>query len=100
MSIYELWLVRSGELVNYVSGMPSSAEIIRAMDEISDTVLPPSLPQCVCRFELRHIVRERESVFRKHPKVYQTFERVGIESKSVKRVLRVGAKGRIEGLCD
>ncbi|KAI8564627.1 hypothetical protein RHMOL_Rhmol03G0195400 [Rhododendron molle] len=29
---------RSGELVNYVSGMPSSTEIIRAMDEISDTV--------------------------------------------------------------
>ncbi|XP_058205215.1 mitochondrial intermediate peptidase, mitochondrial [Rhododendron vialii] len=29
---------RSGELVNYVSGMPSSREIIRAMDEISDTV--------------------------------------------------------------
>ncbi|OMO98080.1 Peptidase M3A/M3B [Corchorus olitorius] len=29
---------RSGELVNYISGMPSSAEIIRAMDEISDTV--------------------------------------------------------------
>ncbi|XP_038709223.1 mitochondrial intermediate peptidase, mitochondrial [Tripterygium wilfordii] len=29
---------RSGELVNYISGMPSSTEIIRAMDEISDTV--------------------------------------------------------------
>ncbi|XP_028052419.1 mitochondrial intermediate peptidase, mitochondrial isoform X2 [Camellia sinensis] len=29
---------RSGELVNYISGMPSPAEIIRAMDEISDTV--------------------------------------------------------------
>ncbi|WRX17353.1 Peptidase M3A/M3B catalytic domain - like 3 [Theobroma cacao] len=29
---------RSGELVDYISGMPSSAEIIRAMDEISDTV--------------------------------------------------------------
>jgi intermediate peptidase len=29
---------RSGELVNFVSGMPSSTEIIRAMDEISDTV--------------------------------------------------------------
>ncbi|XWS61019.1 hypothetical protein CRYUN_Cryun07bG0089800 [Craigia yunnanensis] len=27
----------SGELVDYISGMPSSAEIIRAMDEISDT---------------------------------------------------------------
>lgn len=31
-------LDRSGELVDYISGMPSSAEIIRAMDEISDTV--------------------------------------------------------------
>ncbi|XVE64095.1 hypothetical protein DITRI_Ditri07aG0073800 [Diplodiscus trichospermus] len=29
---------RSGELVDYISGMPPSAEIIRAMDEISDTV--------------------------------------------------------------
>ncbi|XP_022736713.1 mitochondrial intermediate peptidase, mitochondrial isoform X2 [Durio zibethinus] len=29
---------RSGELVDYIAGMPSSAEIIRAMDEISDTV--------------------------------------------------------------
>ncbi|XWS37697.1 hypothetical protein CRYUN_Cryun19dG0067300 [Craigia yunnanensis] len=29
---------RSGELVDYISGIPSSAEIIRAMDEISDTV--------------------------------------------------------------
>ncbi|GMP24118.1 hypothetical protein CsSME_00001508 [Camellia sinensis var. sinensis] len=29
---------RSGELVNYISGMPSPAEIIQAMDEISDTV--------------------------------------------------------------
>ncbi|WMV20269.1 hypothetical protein MTR67_013654 [Solanum verrucosum] len=29
---------RSQELVNYIAGMPSSPEIIRAMDEISDTV--------------------------------------------------------------
>ncbi|KAG4118309.1 hypothetical protein ERO13_D11G010266v2 [Gossypium hirsutum] len=29
---------RSSELIDYISGMPSSAEIIRAMDEISDTV--------------------------------------------------------------
>ncbi|KAH0889176.1 hypothetical protein HID58_051605 [Brassica napus] len=29
---------RSGELVSYISGMPSSPEIIKAMDEISDTV--------------------------------------------------------------
>ncbi|XP_052197196.1 mitochondrial intermediate peptidase, mitochondrial isoform X2 [Diospyros lotus] len=29
---------RSGELVTYISGMPSSEEIIRSMDEISDTV--------------------------------------------------------------
>lgn len=29
---------RSGELVEYISGMPASAEIIRAMDEISNTV--------------------------------------------------------------
>ncbi|CAN4085235.1 unnamed protein product [Withania somnifera] len=29
---------RSEELVNYIAGMPSSPEIIRAMDEISDTV--------------------------------------------------------------
>ncbi|BBG98246.1 hypothetical protein Prudu_007598 [Prunus dulcis] len=29
---------RSGELVAYISGMPSSAEIIRAMDEISNRV--------------------------------------------------------------
>ncbi|GAB2265363.1 Mitochondrial intermediate peptidase [Dionaea muscipula] len=29
---------RAGELVNYLSTMPSPAEIIRAMDEISDTV--------------------------------------------------------------
>ncbi|KAG5230558.1 peptidase M3 family protein [Salix suchowensis] len=29
---------RSGELVNYISSMPSSAEIVRAMDEISNTV--------------------------------------------------------------
>lgn len=31
-------LIRSQELVNYIAGMPSSPEIIRAMDEISDTV--------------------------------------------------------------
>lgn len=31
-------LIRSEELVNYIAGMPSSPEIIRAMDEISDTV--------------------------------------------------------------
>lgn len=31
-------LNRSQELVNYIAGMPSSPEIIRAMDEISDTV--------------------------------------------------------------
>uniref|UniRef100_A0A6N2NGG8 Peptidase M3A/M3B catalytic domain-containing protein n=1 Tax=Salix viminalis TaxID=40686 RepID=A0A6N2NGG8_SALVM len=30
---------RSGELVNYISSMPSSAEIVRAMDEISNTYL-------------------------------------------------------------
>ncbi|XP_061997605.1 mitochondrial intermediate peptidase, mitochondrial [Rosa rugosa] len=29
---------RSGELVEFISGMPSSAEIIKAMDEISNTV--------------------------------------------------------------
>ncbi|CAN7115173.1 hypothetical protein BRARA_C01472 [Brassica rapa] len=29
---------RSGELVSYISGMPSSPDIIKAMDEISDTV--------------------------------------------------------------
>ncbi|XP_059666980.1 mitochondrial intermediate peptidase, mitochondrial [Cornus florida] len=29
---------RSGELINYISGMSSSAEILQAMDEISDTV--------------------------------------------------------------
>ncbi|KAM1231890.1 hypothetical protein ACFX13_042515 [Malus domestica] len=29
---------RSGELVAYIAGMPSSAEVVRAMDEISDTV--------------------------------------------------------------
>ncbi|EFH40376.1 predicted protein [Arabidopsis lyrata subsp. lyrata] len=29
---------RSSELVSYISGMPSSPEIIKAMDEISDTV--------------------------------------------------------------
>ncbi|KAK4837791.1 hypothetical protein QYF36_008484 [Acer negundo] len=29
---------RSAELVNFISGKPSSAEVIRAMDEISDTV--------------------------------------------------------------
>ncbi|KAF2311734.1 hypothetical protein GH714_026456 [Hevea brasiliensis] len=33
-----LRFVRSGELVNRISMMPSSAEIIQAMDEISDTV--------------------------------------------------------------
>ncbi|XP_074273557.1 UMP-CMP kinase 3-like isoform X3 [Silene latifolia] len=31
-------IVRSGELINYISSMPSSVEVIRAMDEISDTV--------------------------------------------------------------
>lgn len=30
--------VRSGELVDYISGMPSSKEILKAMDEISDAV--------------------------------------------------------------
>lgn len=30
--------VRSGELVDYISGMPSSKEILQAMDEISDAV--------------------------------------------------------------
>lgn len=29
---------RSNELVDYVAGMPSAPEIIKAMDEISDTV--------------------------------------------------------------
>ncbi|XVF09683.1 hypothetical protein REPUB_Repub07fG0116000 [Reevesia pubescens] len=29
---------RSGELIDYIASMPTSAEIIRAMDEISDTV--------------------------------------------------------------
>ncbi|KAL5078404.1 hypothetical protein RYX36_017388 [Vicia faba] len=29
---------RSGELVNYISTKPSASEIMRAMDEISDTV--------------------------------------------------------------
>ncbi|XP_057528215.1 mitochondrial intermediate peptidase, mitochondrial-like isoform X2 [Amaranthus tricolor] len=29
---------RSGELIHYISTMPSSTEIIRAMDQISDTV--------------------------------------------------------------
>ncbi|XP_074291377.1 mitochondrial intermediate peptidase, mitochondrial isoform X2 [Silene latifolia] len=31
-------IARSGELINYISSMPSSVEVIRAMDEISDTV--------------------------------------------------------------
>jgi len=31
--------IRSGELVNYISSMPSSAEVVRAMDEISNTVI-------------------------------------------------------------
>lgn len=31
-------LIRSEELVKYIAGMPSSPQIIRAMDEISDTV--------------------------------------------------------------
>jgi hypothetical protein len=30
--------VRSTELVAYISGMPSSSEIIKAMDEVSNTV--------------------------------------------------------------
>ena len=34
-----LMFARSGELVNYISSMPSSAEIVRAMDEISNTVI-------------------------------------------------------------
>lgn len=32
------FVCRSGELVAYIAGMPSSAEVVRAMDEISDTV--------------------------------------------------------------
>ncbi|CAL0302561.1 unnamed protein product [Lupinus luteus] len=31
-------ILRSGELVGYIKTMPSAAEIVRAMDEISDTV--------------------------------------------------------------
>lgn len=31
-------IFRSGELVTFISSMPSSAEVIRAMDEISNTV--------------------------------------------------------------
>lgn len=38
-----VFVFRSGELVAYISGMPSSAEIIRAMDEISNTVRSHSL---------------------------------------------------------
>lgn len=37
-SLLKLIVVRSSELVNYISEMPSSVEIIRAMDEISDAV--------------------------------------------------------------
>lgn len=36
--LLKLIVVRSSELVNYISEMPSSVEIIRAMDEISDAV--------------------------------------------------------------
>lgn len=37
-SLLKLIVVRSSELVDYISEMPSSVEIIRAMDEISDAV--------------------------------------------------------------
>lgn len=40
-------IVRSTELVSYISAMPESSEIIRAMDEISDTVRT-SFYICVC----------------------------------------------------
>lgn len=45
-----LMFLRSGVLVTFISGMPSSAEIIRAMDEISNTVsLSLSLPTLTCK---------------------------------------------------
>lgn len=36
--ISEKLIIRSNELVAYISGMPPAPEIIRGMDEISDTV--------------------------------------------------------------
>ncbi|KAA8539812.1 hypothetical protein F0562_026504 [Nyssa sinensis] len=49
---------RSGELVNYISGVSSSAEIIRAMDEISDTVCSVMDSAELCR----HTHPDREFV--------------------------------------
>lgn len=40
---------RSGELVNYISGMPSSKEILGAMDEISDAVCTVLDSTTLCR---------------------------------------------------
>jgi len=33
-----LWIVRSGELISYIRTKQPAAEVMRAMDEISDTV--------------------------------------------------------------
>lgn len=40
---------RSDELVKYISGMPSSIEVVRAMDEISDTVCAVADSAELCR---------------------------------------------------
>ncbi|KAJ7949611.1 Mitochondrial intermediate peptidase, mitochondrial [Quillaja saponaria] len=49
---------RSGELISYISGMPSSSEIVKAMDEISNTVCSVVDSAELCR----HTHPEREFV--------------------------------------
>ncbi|KAL0282898.1 UNVERIFIED_CONTAM: Mitochondrial intermediate peptidase, mitochondrial [Sesamum angustifolium] len=49
---------RSNELVNYIAGMPSAPEIIRSMDEISDTVCTTIDSAELCR----HTHPDREFV--------------------------------------
>ncbi|KAL8149294.1 hypothetical protein AgCh_006340 [Apium graveolens] len=49
---------RSGELIDYISGMPSSKEILKAMDEISDTVCTVLDSTTLCR----HTHPDREFV--------------------------------------
>ncbi|KAK6132192.1 hypothetical protein DH2020_034075 [Rehmannia glutinosa] len=59
---------RSNELVNHIAGMPSAPEIIKAMDEISDTYLNsnPSLYHAIIRAEQNHHMLTEEAARAAH----------------------------------
>ncbi|KAL0843971.1 hypothetical protein Bca101_017217 [Brassica carinata] len=80
---------RSGELVSYISGMPSSPEIIKAMDEISDTQLNTNhtLYAAVRKAEQDcNLLTEEASRTAHHLRM--DFERGGIHLDPVSRIPR------------